>query len=89
MEAGILPLGKIGPAKLFRWGERNLPVRQQGCALEEAAKFLFADSLRRALLGVGTGHRFVFHRQSLQPDDAKILVTLFPNLALLQLHGWV
>lgn len=73
--------------RLFRRREENLHVRHQSRALEQAAEFFFGDRVVRPPFGVRAGHRLVFHRQPLQPDDAEILAARFPNLALLQLHG--
>ena len=55
-------------------------------AFEQAAKIFFAGDLDRAFFGREAGHGFIFHFEAFEPDDAEILLTLFPSLALAEFH---
>ena len=63
---------------VFRGQERGV--------LEETAEFFLADVMVGAFAGGEVFVGFVFHFQSLQMHDLKVLVALIPDLALLQLH---
>ena len=69
------------------WRDHRFWRRQQSGLLEQAAEIFFAGDLQRAFLGGEAGHGFIFHFEPFQPHDAKIFLTLFPDLALSQLHG--
>jgi hypothetical protein len=53
---------------------------------QQAAKILLADVVAGSCAGGKTLDGLVFHFQSLQVQDAKIFLTAFPDLILLQLH---
>jgi len=66
---------------------RNFGGRQQSGLFQQPAEIFFAGDQLPAFLGVKAGHGFVFHFEPFQAHDADIFLALFPNLALLQLHG--
>jgi hypothetical protein len=72
------------------WGHRlgqNFLGRQQAGLFQQPAEIFFAGNQFPAILGVEAGHGFVFHLEPLQAHDADVFLALFPDLALLQLHG--
>jgi hypothetical protein len=60
---------------------------EQMRAFEQAAEIFFAGDNFRAFLVAEVGHGFVFHFEPFEADDADVFPTLFPDLALAQIHG--
>ena len=65
----------------------GFPRRHQVGGFQEAAKILLADVVKGSFAGGEALDGLVFHFQSLQVEDAKVFLTAFPDLILLQLHG--
>jgi hypothetical protein len=55
--------------------------------LEQAAEILLAGDVLCALPAGGVGQGFVFHFEPFQPHDTDVILALFPELALTQLHA--
>ena len=72
---------------MHRRGWQNFYGRQQPGLFQQPTEIFFTGDQLPALLGVEAGHGFVFHFEPFQSDDADIFLALFPDLALLQLHG--
>jgi hypothetical protein len=68
-------------------GLLNFFERHQGGGFQQAAKILLADVVAGSGAGGEALDGLVFHFQALQVQDAKIFLTAFPDLILLQLHG--
>ena len=64
----------------------NLGGRLQGGIFQQATEFLLGGVMMRPFFSGGVGHGLIFHFESVQAHDAEIFLTLFPDLALLQLH---
>ena len=56
---------------------------------DQAAEFLFGNPLQLAVFGVRVGQGFVCDAEALPGHDAEICVTLAPDLALFQFHGFL
>jgi hypothetical protein len=65
-------------------GLLNFFERHQVGGFQQAAKILLADVVPGAGAGGKALDGLVFHLQALQVQDAKIFLTAFPNLILLQ-----
>lgn len=78
---------RVTRSRTLRRESAGAPGRQQGGFFQEAAEFFFADAVKCSFFGGEAGHGLVFHFELFQPHDAKIFLTLFPDLALSQLHG--
>src|ERR1035438_10269707 len=66
----------------------NRLVRQQGGPFQQPAEILFAGVLMRAVGEPKIGGGLVTDLEPLEVDDADVLFATFPDLALLQFHGW-
>jgi hypothetical protein len=64
----------------------RLIVDQRG-VLDQPAELLLRDMVMRALASIEIFDGFIFHLEAFQMHDAKELVSRFPSLTLLKLHG--
>ena len=59
---------------------------EQGCAFDETTESFLADAMMCPLARQEVGDRFVLHFQPFQLHEPDILIALFPDLVLRELH---